>query len=160
MPTDTQGPEKDLIPALRMGLRQLILSGEQFRHVLGRQLQLGSSDLMAMDHLYSDGPLTPRELATRLKMTSGTMTTLLDRVEKAGFLSRNENPQDRRSLLIKVTPAGQHAMQWVYEQFDDVLRGALLNMPAATVEQVTALLTILGEALEQRVRTEVLSSSR
>src|SRR5689334_18087707 len=95
----------DPIADLTACVRILSVSGVHFSHVLARQLRLAPSDLTAIGHLYTDGPMTPRELATRMEMTSGTMTALLDRVEKAGFLSRQSNPNDRRSLLISVTPA-------------------------------------------------------
>jgi DNA-binding MarR family transcriptional regulator len=144
----------DPIAALTLAVRLLSVSGEHFSHVLARQLRLAPSDLVAIGHLYNDGPLTPRELATRMEMTSGTMTALLDRVEKAGFLVRNSNPNDRRSLLINVTPAGQHAMQWVDEHFDAVLREALGETPGEAIEALVAVLTELSAALEARAQSE------
>ena len=122
-------PGADPVRRLTLGLRGLILSGDHFRDAKARSLQLGPSDVIVLGHLYNSGPLTPRELSQRMGMTSGTMTALLDRVAKAGFLTRNDNPEDRRSILITATPAGQHAMEWIYEQFDAVIRGVLADLP-------------------------------
>src|SRR6478609_3729887 len=119
--------QDDAIASLAKALRLLSVTGEHLSHVLARQLKLAPSDLVALGHLYNDGPLTPRELATRMEMTSGTMTALLDRVERAGFLARNSNPDDRRSLLISTTPAGEHAVRWVDEHVDATLREALAH---------------------------------
>ena len=152
--SDRDQSSGDPIAELTTGVRLLSVSGVHFSHVLARQLRLAPSDLTAIGHLYNDGPLTPRELATRMEMTSGTMTALLDRVEKAGFLSRQSNPNDRRSLLISVTPAGQHAMQWVDEHFDAVLREALEQAPAPVVEALVTVLRELSEALETRAQSE------
>lgn len=113
-----------------------------------QQLQLGTSDLAVIGHLYQDGPLTPRELGMRMEMTSGTMTALLDRVEKAGFLTRNKNPRDRRSLLITTTPAGQHAMQWVNDHFDTAIREALTAIPDLATDHLDTVLGRLSHALE------------
>jgi DNA-binding MarR family transcriptional regulator len=150
----TTGSESNDIPQLTMGLRGLIVSGERLRNVLAHQLGLGPSDLVALGHVHNDGPLTPRELAARMEVTSGSMTALLDRVEKAGFLTRDTNPHDRRSLLIRATPAGSHAMQWVYSHFDTAMREALQEAPGFAIDQLATALIELSRALEIRARSE------
>lgn len=154
MPTTDGEPGVDPVRRLTLGLRTLIVSGDHFRDAKARNLQLGPSDVIALGHLYNDGPLTPRELSRRMGMTSGTMTALLDRVAKAGYLTRNDNPEDRRSLLIMATPAGQHAMEWVYEQFDAVIRDALTDLPETAGQSLGATLELLGDALESQARED------
>ncbi len=151
---------REIIPELSgrapLGLlRQLILSGEHCRNVLARRLELGTSDLEVILHLFSDGPQTPHQLGTKMDMTSGTMTALLDRVEKAGFLTRRNNPSDRRSLLISMTPAGQHAAQWVDDHFDATLKDALATSSELEVHQFKKILSELGLALEARARADI-----
>jgi DNA-binding MarR family transcriptional regulator len=133
---------------LALALRQLRLSGEQFRGALGRHLQLGPTDFAALRHLYDEGPLTPRELSARMKITSGSVTPLLDRLEKVGYLSRNNNPHDRRSLLISSTAAGRDAIEWTEQKLDAALRQALQDLPELTPDQLITILTILARALD------------
>jgi DNA-binding MarR family transcriptional regulator len=145
----TESPQGDDVRAVTLALRQLILRGEQFRQQRAQQLHLGKSDLTVLAHLCDEGPLTPRELGARMDMTSGTMTALLDRVETAGFLSRNTNPDDRRSLVIRATPAGEQAVAWIYAEFDSAIRQVMTDSgehgtDAATVQMF---LELLGEAL-------------
>ena len=142
-----------------MGLRGLIVSGERLRNVLAHQLGLGPSDLVALGHVHNDGPLTPRDLTARMEVTSGSMTALLDRVEKAGFLTRDINPTDRRSLLVSATPGGHHAMQWVYSHFDAAMRDALADIQGFAIDQLAAALAELARALEARARAESPSAS-
>lgn len=52
-------------------------------------------------------PLEPSVIAERLLVTTGSMTSLLDNLQKRGLISRTPHPQDRRKLLIDVTPAGR-----------------------------------------------------
>jgi DNA-binding MarR family transcriptional regulator len=144
----TTPPSPDDIRGVTLGLRHLIVSGERFRQLRGREVGLGPSDVVALGHLYHQGPMTPRQLAQALDMTSGTVTALLDRVEKAGFLTRSNNPADRRSLLINTTPAGRHALEWLYEQFDDVIRGALASGSGQRAGEIESFLEILGNALD------------
>jgi len=52
-------------------------------------------------------PLEPSVIAERLLVTTGSMTSLLDNLEKRGLISREPHPQDRRKLLIDITPAAR-----------------------------------------------------
>jgi DNA-binding MarR family transcriptional regulator len=51
--------------------------------------------------------LTPGSLATSMMMTTGGMTGRLDRLERAGLLTREPDPHDRRGLRVSLTPAGR-----------------------------------------------------
>ncbi|MDT4987950.1 MAG: hypothetical protein QOI74_2044 [Micromonosporaceae bacterium] len=142
------------VPTLAIGLRGLLVSGEQLRGFLARQLRLGPSDLNALGHLYTDGPLTPRELAQRLDTSSGTITALLDRVERAGFLTRSVNPHDRRSLHITLTVAGQQALRWVHSNIQATLEQAIPELPDLSADELAAVLAVLGRALAARATSE------
>lgn len=141
-------PTPEDIRGVALGLRHLILRGEHFRQMRGRELELGPSDILALGHLYQHGPVTPRELGQAMGMTSATITALLDRVEKTGFLERTNNPADRRSLLINTTPEGRRAVEWLYEQFDEVIRDALTGHAGLTSGEIASVLELLGDALE------------
>ena len=52
-------------------------------------------------------PLEPSVIAERLLVTTGSMTSLLDNLEKRGLIRRQPHPEDRRKLLIDITPAAQ-----------------------------------------------------
>ena len=51
-------------------------------------------------------PLEPGIVAERLIITTGSMTSLLDTLEKRGLIIRMSHPQDRRKLLVDITPEG------------------------------------------------------
>jgi DNA-binding MarR family transcriptional regulator len=51
-------------------------------------------------------PLEPGVIAERLLVTSGSMTSLLDTLEKGGYVERRRHPEDRRKLLVDITEAG------------------------------------------------------
>ena len=60
--------------------------------------------LSSLDHRSSPG-----ELATELEISSGAMTSRLDRLEHQGFVRRLPDPGDRRGIVIELTPEGQAA---------------------------------------------------
>ncbi|UYY83596.1 MarR family transcriptional regulator (plasmid) [Arthrobacter sp. YA7-1] len=140
--------ERDQLRAITMGLRHLIQTGEGFRNNYAKELGLGTSDLVALGYVHKHGPTPPGEMGAWMGMTSGTITALLDRIEKAGFVVRSNNPADRRSLLIRITPAGRHAMEWVYEQFDNALEDSLATIPGPPIDQLASILEHLSQALE------------
>ena len=54
-------------------------------------------------------PLTPSEISERLLVASATMTATLDLLEHRGWIRRTPNPEDRRSVLVRITVEGQAA---------------------------------------------------
>ncbi|MFU8945391.1 MarR family winged helix-turn-helix transcriptional regulator [Mycetocola zhadangensis] len=71
------------------------IDGGTFQQVRAARLGLGPTDLIALGHRCLAGPLTPSELASRLGLTTGSITSLVDRVQGAGFLVREVNPHRR-----------------------------------------------------------------
>lgn len=142
--------DEPTIREVSLALRRLVLGWDRFRESIADQLQVGTTEVLALAYLYDEAQLTPRDLSERLGLTSGSVTALLDRLERAGFVSRSQNPDDRRSLFATPTPAGRHAVQWFYEQLDSVLGRALANVPGSRRDALVALATAAGQALTER----------
>ena len=74
-------------------------------------------------------PLEPSVIAERLLVTTGSMTSLLDNLEKRGLVRRQPHPEDRRKLLIEITPAAQAIVNRLLPSFHarerDVMAAAL-----------------------------------
>jgi DNA-binding MarR family transcriptional regulator len=87
-------------------LRGQIAGVLSYTAAVARRMGLGVSELAALEHLQGAGELTPTELGRRLSMASGTVTALVDRLERAGYAERRPNPQDRRSSVVRPTAWG------------------------------------------------------
>jgi DNA-binding MarR family transcriptional regulator len=74
-------------------------------------------------------PLEPSVIADRLLVTTGSMTSLLDNLEKRGLIRRQAHPGDRRKLLINITPAAQaivdELLPSIHARERDVMAAAL-----------------------------------
>ena len=74
-------------------------------------------------------PLEPSVIADRLLITTASMTSLLDNLEKRGLINRRPHPEDRRKLLINITPAAQtiidELLPSMHARERDVMDGAL-----------------------------------
>jgi DNA-binding MarR family transcriptional regulator len=103
-------PDLDIAP---MGLLGRIarlrthLAREIERTLAAHGLNSASFDVLAT--LRRSGPpyrLSPGDLIATTMVSSGTMTNRLDQLEKAGLIERSHNPEDRRGVIIALTPKG------------------------------------------------------
>lgn len=62
-----------------------------------------------------EGPSSPGWLAEQLGLTTGAMTKMLDRLQKAGYITRSANPQDRRRIIVTAVPARLADHLWRYD---------------------------------------------
>ena len=77
------------------------------RHTLD-EYQLSPSGRQILAVVEGAGePLEPSVIAERLLITTGSVTSLLDNLEKRGLIRRLPHPEDRRKLLVEITPAAQ-----------------------------------------------------
>ena len=89
----------------------LHLTGET-RLAMARRLGLNPSEVDAMEHRMAE-PMGPVELSRRLHMTYASATVHVDRLEEAGHVAREADPEDRRRRVVRPTEQGARA---VYEQ--------------------------------------------
>ena len=94
--------EPDVLAA---ALQRFGLERDRLRAGLASQGGISPADLDALEHLEADGPLTQRQLGERLSLTSGAVTMLVDRLERAGWVRRLPHPTDRRSVLVELSTA-------------------------------------------------------
>lgn len=134
---------------ISLALRHFVLNWESYRGVVADELGIGTTELIALGHLYEFGSQTPTELGHRTGLSSGSVTALLDRLEKAGYITRQQNPEDRRSLIVGANPAGRHAVQWAYDQFDVAVGSVLAQSPEIDPDRVREFFETFAETLTE-----------
>ncbi|HEY3729140.1 MAG TPA: MarR family transcriptional regulator [Solirubrobacteraceae bacterium] len=87
---------------IRDSLRELRIQLSLLNYRVGSQLGLKDVDLDCLDILDSGGPLSPSALARRAGLHPATMTGIVDRLEKGGWVVRERDPSDRRAVLVRV----------------------------------------------------------
>lgn len=65
------------------------------------QVGMPPTDLICLNLLASAGTAAPSWLAERLGMTTSAVTKMLDRLERTGYLSRTDDPTDRRKIIVR-----------------------------------------------------------
>jgi DNA-binding MarR family transcriptional regulator len=93
--------------------------------------------------LQRNGQMTMSRLAEVLNVSLSNATGLIDRVEERGFVERTRVPEDRRVVLIRVTPAGEQMLEEIDALSDELLRsvfGRIDRPKLAGVRQAAAAL--------------------
>jgi DNA-binding MarR family transcriptional regulator len=81
---------------------------------IAERFGLHSSDLEALDVIFLQGESSPSELADATGLTSGAMTALLDRLERAGYVERHSDPDDRRRVRVRPIPEAIEPIEAAY----------------------------------------------
>jgi DNA-binding MarR family transcriptional regulator len=109
---------------------------------------IGARDLRAIVVIESNDDVTPKRLADVLRLTTGSVTTLLDRVERAGFVRRAAHPRDRRSVRLELTASGADMIEGLRRMYSAAFSEALGGTEAARLaNDLTAISNRLREIL-------------
>jgi DNA-binding MarR family transcriptional regulator len=87
--------------------------------------------------------LTPGRLIKETLVSSGTMTNRIDRLEARHYVARSPDPNDRRGVLVGLTPHGKKAVDSAFEALLVRERALLADVPAEDVVSLAALLKTL-----------------
>jgi DNA-binding MarR family transcriptional regulator len=87
--------------AIKESLRELSIALSLLNHRVGARLDLKDVDLDCLDLINRHGPLSPSALARRAGLHPATMTGILDRLERAGWVARERDPSDRRAVVVR-----------------------------------------------------------
>ena len=105
---------------------------------------LGLSDFVALEALFSKGPLTITEIQGKVLLASGSMTAAVDRLERKGLLLRKSTPKDRRAKVLELTPEGRKAVEGAFRRHGGDLDAAMSVLKQTEKRQLHGLLKKLG----------------
>ncbi|MDQ0937228.1 MarR family winged helix-turn-helix transcriptional regulator [Streptomyces turgidiscabies] len=78
------------------------------------RLGVNQTDLRCLDVLLQRESATPGELGTALGLTTGSVTAMLDRLDKLGYLTREPHPDDRRRSVVRPSDRTRRAAEEIY----------------------------------------------
>lgn len=85
-----------------------------WEHAVVKESGVPLAHVHAIELLGAHGPLRMKELATKMSITTGTMTVQIDRMSQSGLVSRRAHESDRRSILVELTAEGER----IYAEHD------------------------------------------
>lgn len=112
-----------------------------FHHAVAERLGLGPTDIQCLNLLRERGAMTGSDLAAITSLTSGAITGVVARLERAGFVSREPDSHDGRKYVLRAAP---QRMQDIHAVFDPVRKDAASLLRGLDTAQLNAIAEFLA----------------
>ena len=109
------------------------------------RLGVNRTDHRVLDVLGREGPLSAGRLAERNRLSRPAMTTVIDRLELAGYARRVPDPDDRRRVMVEATPRVMRRALEIYGPIAELARSRFKRYNRAELELLER---FLAEAIE------------
>jgi MarR family 2-MHQ and catechol resistance regulon transcriptional repressor len=107
---------------------------------------MGQSDFGVLEALLHRGPLSPKQLGEKVLLTSGSMTAAVDRLEGRGLVERQDDKQDRRACIVRLTPEGKRLIERAFARHREEMEEALREFSPEDRRTLLPLLRRVGRA--------------
>jgi DNA-binding MarR family transcriptional regulator len=148
--------KSDRIAALITAYRANTSQDGAFDALAAERLGISVGDLRCLDIIQRRGGLTAGELAAESGLTTGAITGVLDRLERAGLARRVRDPADRRKVGVEVTERHYEESGQIWgplmEDWQKLLTSRFTAAELATITDFLESATALGSRHAERVR--------
>src|SRR6058998_4407125 len=114
--------------------------------------EVGLSDFAVMEMLLHKGPQPVNEIGRRVELTSGAITTAVDRLESRNLVTREAHPSDRRARIVRLTAAGEKQAAKIFADHKAAMDLAASALSKAERATLIELLKTLGTSAEARAQ--------
>ena len=118
-------------------------------------LEMCLSDFAILEALVHKGPQPVSELGRRIELTSGAMTTAIDRLETRRLVTRADHATDRRAWVIHLTAEGEALITKVFAGHETAMERAMRALSRSERATLTGLLKRLGTTAEQLLEERI-----
>jgi DNA-binding MarR family transcriptional regulator len=106
---------------------------------------LGASDAQVLSLLTVNGPMTPSQIASLTGLTTGSVTALLDRLERGDYVRRERDTKDRRKILIVPEEEGQQRLAQHYAGYGEHMQRVLARLTPPELETIAQFLDAMTD---------------
>ena len=107
-------------------------------------LGLGLSDFAVLEVLLHKGPQPVNAIGKRILLTSGSITTAIDRLESRKLVHRTRHPEDQRSRLVELTDEGKRLIECAFRHHADDIEKTMAVLARNERLELIRLLKKLG----------------
>ena len=146
---------EDVLSEVAEELRLSGVTNDIADQVVADYLGLNRTDTRCLDIIERLDGVSAGRLASEAGLSTGAVTTVLDRLERAGYARRVQDPGDRRRVLVELTPAARRELQELYAPLTDA---TMRQLEGYTTDEVSLVRDFmrdnrrLNEAHAERVR--------
>jgi len=115
------------------------------------RLGLGLSDFAVLELLLHKGPQPVNVIGKRVLLTSGSITSAIDRLEARQLVRRTGDPEDRRSRIVALTPAGRRLIQKAFRKHATDMEHTLAVLSGWDRAELVRLLKKAGLSAEEHL---------
>jgi len=112
------------------------------RHI--HSLGIGFSDFAVLEVVLHKGPTPVNEIGSLVRLTSGSITAAVDRLEKKGLVERRNDPEDRRARVVHLTEEGRKLISCAFADHEAAMERATSALTPEERGQAADLLKKLG----------------
>jgi DNA-binding MarR family transcriptional regulator len=109
------------IAEVKRSLRELRIELAVLNHRVGSLIEIKDVDFDCLDVITRHGPISPTALARRIGVHLATMTGILDRLERGGWIQRDRVKTDRRAVLVRGVPGKRRDIVALYSGMNSSL---------------------------------------
>jgi len=121
---------------------------EELVAAVARRHELSHAALNALAVIEGHGgPLPAGEVGAQMHITSGTMTSVLDTLERKGYIQRLADPDDRRRVLVEVTPAAQAVLDRMLPEVQQLATAVMGTLDDEDLQGLIDTLAVVREAI-------------
>jgi len=146
MSSDREG-RRELIEAVMSAVRANADQTDRLDQLAAAQFGLNRTDGRGLELLRRLGPMTANQLAIKLGMTTGGVTTVIDRLEHAGYARRRQDSEDRRRVLVQATKLAAVRESEIFGTLIDGTARALSSFPDSELATIERFMRRLGELM-------------
>lgn len=153
MSSENKTARNHLIPEILGAFQELSTTAIYFHQAIAEHLGLNQTDHKCLSILHQYGPLTAGGLGERLHVTTGAVTGVIDRLEKAEYVRRIKDPNDRRRLIIEPIPKKAAEISKVFRTLDEATTQALNKYTEKELEVILDCVSQMKEMSQGFIKT-------
>ncbi len=131
---------------LFLTLNRCSLSVNQKSSSIIRKQGLTEAQFSVLELLYHKGDFRIKEIIEKTFSSGGTMTVIIDNLEKEQFIKRKRDSRDRRAILIEITEKGRRAIEKIFDKHVDNLEKIFSVLSSTEKDSMIHLLKKLGKS--------------
>lgn len=138
----------DLMKDMFMDLRRIMRAMDVHSRALAGSHGLTGPQMLCLREIATRGSLTTGSLALAVALSPATLTGILDRLEVRGLVSRERRPEDKRRVLVSLTPIGRQMSQELPSPLQDRFSERMTELSADDQAAIRAALASVAKMMD------------
>ena len=138
--------------AVMAAMRRASAMGVLISNAVAAKVGLSPVDLECLDYVVSEGAVTAGQISKRSGLTTGAVTGLIDRLEKAGFVRRKPSETDRRKVFVIAEGESVRRLEAMYVPVVEAMQRAVSGYTSAELDLIARFLDEASAASEAAIQ--------